>query len=151
MKLVTPKMRPIRSGALICVLALSIAFSAWTLEIPNASPSRFHTVQQYVRDLSSDEFGGRAVGTPGIDLARDYIAREFASAGLRPGGDDGSYLQTFEVTSGVSIKAATRLDLGDGGELALREDWVPLGFSASSRVNTEVAFVGYGITAKEYG
>src|SRR4051812_10967975 len=104
MKIRTGKNTPARSAALIFGLALSIAFSAWTTEIPSASPSRFQTLLEHVRDLASDEFGGRAVGTPGIALARDYIAREFASAGLRPGGADGSYLQTFDVTTGVAIK-----------------------------------------------
>jgi hypothetical protein len=151
MKIRPCKTTPARSAALTFVIALSVAFSGWTIEIPSATPSRFQTLLEYVRDLASDQFGGRGVGTAGIELARDYIAREFASAGLRPGGDNGSYLQAFEVTTGVAIKPATRLQFGGGAELASRQDWVPLGFSASNRVETEVAFVGYGITAKDYG
>ena len=151
MKIRNCKTTPAGSAALAFVLAFSVAFSAWTIEIPSPSSSRFQTLLEYVRDLASDEFSGREVGTPGIEMARDYIAREFASAGLRPGGDDGSYLQTFELTTGVAIRPATRLQFGDGAEMALHQDWVPLGFSASSRVEAEVVFVGYGITAKDYG
>ncbi|MGH7873993.1 MAG: M28 family peptidase [Candidatus Binatia bacterium] len=108
-------------------------------------------MREHARDLASDEFGGRGVGTPGIELARDYIAREFARSGLRPGGDDGTYLQTFDVTTAVAVKPPTSLSFGDGAELALNQDWIPLGFSASTRAETEVAFVGYGISAKDYG
>ena len=35
--------------------------------------------------------------------------------------------------------------------LALSEQWIPLGLSASNRVESELVFAGYGITAKEYG
>jgi hypothetical protein len=39
----------------------------------------------------------------------------------------------------------------DGTPLSLNDDWTPLGLSVSGKVQAELAFVGYGITAKEYG
>jgi Zn-dependent M28 family amino/carboxypeptidase len=44
--------------------------------------------------LASDSFGGRAVGTPGIRMAADFIAAEFKKAGLQP-LQGGSFLQEF--------------------------------------------------------
>ena len=41
----------------------------------------------------AEELTGRGIDTPGIELARDYIAVEFAKYGLQPAGDNGSYLQ----------------------------------------------------------
>jgi hypothetical protein len=35
--------------------------------------------------------------------------------------------------------------------LALSEQWIPLGLSASNQVEAELVFAGYGITAKDYG
>ncbi len=37
--------------------------------------------------LASDELEGRGLGTPGIDKAAEYIAKQFSDAGLRPYGD----------------------------------------------------------------
>ena len=49
--------------------------------------------------LTSDECEGRGVGTKGIDLAAEHIAREFARAGLKPAGDRGTYFQNFQATA----------------------------------------------------
>ena len=46
--------------------------------------------------LASDELEGRGLGTPGLDKASDYIAKQFSDAGLRPCGDDvDDYFQTW--------------------------------------------------------
>src|SRR6202011_756842 len=55
--------------------------------------------------LASDECEGRGVATKGITLAADYIANEFKSAGLKPGGNNGSYFQPFPMAT-----AAAKLD-----------------------------------------
>ena len=52
--------------------------------------------------LAAPALDGRAAGTAGDRLARALIAARFACAGLRPGGDDGTYEQAFtagEITS----------------------------------------------------
>ena len=40
---------------------------------------------------------------PELDEAADYIAGRFRELGLQPAGDDGSFLQPFEVTTGASM------------------------------------------------
>lgn len=52
--------------------------------------------RQFVEALTSPAMAGRAVGTPGADLARDYIVERFTEAGLPP-AFDASYIQTFSV------------------------------------------------------
>jgi hypothetical protein len=138
---------------LTLALIVLVAFSAWTFEIPSlSSPPRFEALRDHVRYLASDELTGRGVDTPGIKLARDYIAREFGKYGLRPGGDNGGYLQEFDVVSGIAIEQPTRIELGEHqAPLRVAHDWNPLGFSGSGKVAAEVVFAGYGITAKDYG
>ena len=46
--------------------------------------------------LAGPECGGRAPGTEGIEKAAAHIARRFAEAGLEPGGDDGTFFQSWE-------------------------------------------------------
>ena len=43
--------------------------------------------------LASDELEGRGTPSKGLDLAADYIARQFQEAGLKPVAPDGSYFQ----------------------------------------------------------
>ena len=140
-----------RAAASTLAFAVLVAFSAWTFEIPSLSKPRIDVLRDHVRYLASEELTGRGVDTPGIRLARDYVAREFAKYGLRPGGDDGSYLQGFDVAIGVAVKQPTMMALGKEPLLRLNEDWTPLGFSGSGKVEADVVFAGYGITAKEYG
>ena len=87
-----------RATAVILCLFSVAAFSTSALEIPRAFSSAPDSLKVHARFLASDELTGRGVETPGIRLARDYIAGEFARYGLRPGGDRGTYLQSFEIT-----------------------------------------------------
>ena len=136
-------------GLLVC-LGLLFTFPAWPLDIPYPT-SGLDVLTNHARFLASEKLAGRGIDTPGIRMARDYIAAEFARLGLEPGGDNGSYLQSFEVATGVRVKPPTSLMLGDQPALALDQDWTPLSFSASRKVEAQVVFAGYGITAKEYG
>lgn len=145
--------RPARAAlaTAVALLAALFALSAWTLEAPATAASRAEVLRGHARYLASEELTGRGVDTPGIALARDYIAAEFARYGLQPGGDNGTYLQGFEVTTGVKVKQPAVLAFDDQPELKLDRDWVPLGFSASDTIAGEVVFAGYGITAKDHG
>jgi len=42
---------------------------------------------QDIEYLASEELKGRGLGTPGLDKAADYIAKQFSDVGLRPCGD----------------------------------------------------------------
>ena len=129
------------AGFVLCLVVLG-GLSAWALETPSLLPSASDAIAKHVRFLASNELTGRGVDTPGIKLARDYIAREFASYGLRPGGDNGTYFQSFEVATGVTVKQPTALALGGDTLLTLNEQWTPLGSSASGSVAADVVFAG---------
>lgn len=140
-----------RTGAIAASLAVVFAFSGWTFETPTTAQPRLEALRDHARYLASEELTGRGVDTPGVRLARDYIAREFARYGLRPGGDQGSYLQGFDVATGVAVKQPTIMSLGKQAPLKVNEEWTPLGLSSSGQVKAELVFAGYGITAKDYG
>jgi hypothetical protein len=139
-----------KAAALVYCLTVLASISASALEIPRAPATAADALRAHTRYLASDELMGRGVETTGIKLARDYIAREFTKYGLRPGSENGSFLQSFDVTTGVKVVQPTELVAG-GAPLALNADWTPLGLSASGKVAGELVFAGYGITDKEYG
>ena len=111
---------------------------------------------RHVEFLCRSQLGGRLTGTKGEQLATNYVALNFETMGLLPAGDNETYFQEFEFTSGVSAGLNNVLTIespaGDAGKtdepLKLDEDWRPLAFSSSVSVEpSEVVFAGYGIRA----
>jgi hypothetical protein len=105
------------------------------------------------RYLASDELEGRGVGTKGLDAAAEYIAAEFKKIGLKTDLFQGTPFQTFKVPTAARLGAENRLALvgPDGKELplALGDDFNPLALGGSGQLDLPLAFVGYGITAKD--
>src|SRR3954471_19577814 len=58
----------------------------------------------HIKYLASDELEGRGDGAPGLEKAADYIGAGFRASGLEPGGDNGTFFQTFNLVSGLSIQ-----------------------------------------------
>ena len=50
-----------------------------------------------VRYMSDKERQGRGLGSVGLEQVAEYIAESFRQAGLKPGGDNGSYFQYFSA------------------------------------------------------
>jgi hypothetical protein len=57
---------------------------------------------EHVAWLSAPEREGRGVGTKGLEAAAEYVAAQFKAIGLQPGGDRGSYFQSFTATRSPS-------------------------------------------------
>jgi len=54
-----------------------------------------------ITHLSHESYKGRELGTPELDDAATYIAKQFQQIGLLPGGDDNSYFQTWQQDVGL--------------------------------------------------
>jgi len=143
-------LRAVLFGLTLGVTAAA-ALNSWPVELAAQAPSATDELERHVKYLAAEKLSGRGVDTDGIKLARDYVAAEFAKYGLKPGAPNGSYFQTFTVTAGVTVLASSSLRLGNETLLNLNDQWIPLGLSASARVEGEAVFAGYGITDKEYG
>jgi len=116
-------------------------------------------LQQHIFYLASDALNGRRTGTQGANDAAHYIAGEFSRLGLRPALQRAGasrrlsvamtqYLQSFPYVAGVELGRSNDLKIGESS-LRTDEDWMPLGFSSNARVDGQIAFVGFGITATE--
>src|ERR1700757_775115 len=93
--------------------------------IGDLSPSRY---LEHVKFLASDELKGRGDGAPELDKAADYIASQFRLWGLRPMGDNNTYFQQFEITTGAQIGSKTAFQL-NGTDLKIKEEFVAIPFS----------------------
>src|SRR5258708_3956061 len=104
----------------------------------------------YIKYLASEKLKGRATGSPELEKAAAYIAKQFKAMHLKPLEGD-SYYQNFEVTT--SAKLGARGSFNEEFEhrsLTLQRDYVPLNLSSSGAVDGQLVFAGYGITAPEY-
>ena len=136
----------------MAALLLVAALAATAAAAPPPPLSAEWLVEQ-IRVLSAPEMDGRASGTPGATRAADHIVRVLAQAGLRPGGDGGTFLQPFTVPTGLALGPRNTLDVPGAGAapLALGRDFTPLAISADGVASGDVVFVGYGITATALG
>lgn len=112
-------------------------------------------IETHVRFLSHDLLEGRGTGQRGGDIAAEYIAAQFALYGLKPAGDNGSYLQKVPMV-GITPGADTRFALVPANAPALDlkplDDYVAYDQTQQpeSTVDAEIVYVGYGIEAPEY-
>src|SRR5437773_456826 len=63
--------------------------------------------------LASDELEGRGVGTPGLDLAANFIARQFTAAGLKTIPGQHNFFEPFEMTAASEVGPKTSLSTAD--------------------------------------
>jgi Zn-dependent M28 family amino/carboxypeptidase len=112
-------------------------------------------IRAHVRFLADDLLEGRGTGTRGGDIAANYIAAQFALYGLKPAGDDGTYLQKVDFT-GVLTQPSSSFSVqpshGAPLDLKLGDDYVTNNQTQTDSVDIDapVVFVGYGIEAPEY-
>ncbi|MFO0947245.1 MAG: M20/M25/M40 family metallo-hydrolase [Planctomycetota bacterium] len=103
--------------------------------------------------LASDSLEGRGIDNPGIIKASEYIRDRFQEAGLKPGGNEGSYFQPFTVRLSSEVDFPnTRLVLHGPDnkdlKLELNKDFSPLTYGGDGSFNLPIVFAGYGITAE---
>jgi hypothetical protein len=141
--------RPLKLATFAALCAIAIA-----QRNPNAlSLSRMRADLQY---LCSEKLQGRASLSPGADLAASYIGAEFKKAGLSSASPDGDFLQKFTLIAPitvpslpargnlVAVRQGTRIEFLPGKDYRSTY-WQVL------KISAPLAFVGYGITAPEYG
>src|ERR1700750_3293 len=68
-------------------------------------------IRAHVKFLSDDLLEGRGPGMRGGEIAARYIATQFALYGLKPGGDNGTYLQQVNFVGTKTIADKTHLSL----------------------------------------
>ena len=134
-------------------LPLEARQDAWRCPDPASLIGGLEGEVAHVRYLADDLLEGRAVATRGERCAGDYIAARFHDLGLRPAGDADGYFQAWMVRTGsalgegnefaVSGDSAADRTLGDDtrAEIALGDDWMPYGFSASTRARAPMTLV----------
>ncbi|MDV3458772.1 M20/M25/M40 family metallo-hydrolase [Sphingomonas sp. HF-S4] len=125
--------------------------AAQTNAILNAElPADQAALKGHIQFLASDALRGREAGSAEYDIAAQYVASQFYAAGLRPAGDEGSYLQKVPL---IGYKpdghGSMTLTPKRGAPVALvfGEDYLPAASAAltSLTLDAPVVFVGQGV------
>jgi hypothetical protein len=91
----------------------------------------------HIQYLADDKLEGRRTGTPGEELAMQYIIEQYRQMGLEPKGTNG-YVQEFEINEGRQIDENTFLKV-EGKSLTLLKEYIPLPFSATKSIKASPA------------
>ncbi|MBN1223726.1 MAG: M28 family peptidase [Candidatus Aminicenantes bacterium] len=150
-------------------LAMILCFSALTLVASQAEESYdreilnvMHTISShrlfaYVQELASDKYEGRLTGTRGYNDSADWVISHFRKWGIKPGGDERTYLQAFPNPYTLVFEDCAVALLMPVKNSSIKkyykyeDEFIPGSTSGSGEVTAEVIYVGYGITAPELG
>src|SRR5262249_38736973 len=138
---------PLSRRSFVCVLFLCATSPALA-----QSPVESRLLKD-LQLLTSDACEGRGIQTKGIEIAADYIERQFVQAGLQPGGPDGSYTQRFALTSegmlGKKNGLVLRGPLGQTVTLDSGKNCTILLQGGSDVAEGDLVFAGYGLTGSD--
>src|SRR6476469_5724290 len=154
------KLVPLSLIFLICGVSAQNASHPMAVHLSPAAIAAFQKIdaehiRAHVRFLSHDLLEGRGTGQRGGDIAAEYIATQFALDGLKPAGDNGTYMQKVPMV-GITLAPGTTFSLvpskGRARELKPLSEYVATDETQQpeSSVDAEIVFVGYGIEAPEY-
>jgi Peptidase family M28 len=142
----------VRRVAMVTLLVTALAASWGFLvsgETRPVAPLAPDTLRQWLTVISSDEFEGRATFSPGLDKAAAYISDRLRDAGVRPGGDEGTYLQRVPVQTIQAVNRSSLVVEVNGQSRSFRngEDvFFPANVGVKrSFTLRDVEFVGYGL------
>ena len=105
---------------------------------------------QKVGIIAHDSMMGRANPSPGLDMTAAWVGQEFEKYGLKPGGDDGTFIQNYHVgETAVDFDASSAQVMG-GPALEFGTDLSVMRGSGSGEVTgTAVVLAGDLAAAQE--
>ena len=109
-------------------------------------------LRRHVDYLTSEKLEGRMTGTPGTQLAADYIRDRLKEAGLKPAGDSNTWFHSYEYTAASSVVSnQTTFVLVNEKETSLEigRDFRPFSFSGNQSFEGDVVVGGYGIAVPQ--
>jgi len=107
------------------------------------------TIKRITSELSTDRLEGRGTLQRGGDMAANWIAEQMKAMGLKPLGDNGTYLQSMPFVE-TAFTDDTEVSL-NGEKLIYAKDWSAGFLLADMSVERKLIFVGHGFVSDELG
>jgi hypothetical protein len=153
-------MKKIRAAALTMTMCAALLGAIPTVELLSAQNTAVQArggaasitpqvLRGWLSYLSSDQLEGRNTFSEGLGLAAAYIVDQIKQAGVKPGGDHGTYFQRISVL-GVKSTNHSTVTVEVNGQTKTFKDGEGINFPKNvggKRTFTidKVEFVGYGL------
>lgn len=118
----------------------------------------------YAKQLSDSTLEGRLAGTKGMQMAVDIVKGYFEQWGLKPAGDNGTFIQEFphpcvENFPGSKVEVLFPVTGTDKKKTTVwirksypwADGWFAGGMTGNGDVTADVVYAGFGVTAPELG
>ena len=109
----------------------------------------------HIAYLASDELKGRKAGTPEYRRAAEYVAAEMKKAGLKPGGDNGTWFQEVPFKMWTGFEQPIRLEILTPAHRVYfagrGRDFTPVNGTGSGVARGGLIFAGYGVVSEKDG
>jgi Zn-dependent M28 family amino/carboxypeptidase len=142
-----------RISAMLVPAMAMLACKAAIADTPHVDMKR---MSEITRVLASDEFQGRAPGTPGEAKTIPYLIEQFQAARLAPGGENGGWTQTVPMIR-TQLKDPIDVTVKQAGQTVKLADPADIYLGTVRPVekvhiaDAPMVFVGYGVDAPERG
>jgi len=110
---------------------------------------KIKTIERITKGLADDKFEGRGTLQRGGDMAANWIADQMKAMGLKPLGDNGTYLQSVPLVA-TEFTDDARVTL-NGENLVYGTDWSAATLLADMNVEAKMIFVGHGVVSDQIG
>jgi len=139
---------------LVTLIALIPLGAAKRKIVPRAMPDGGKAFA-HIKYLASDEFQGRKSGTPEYRRAAEYVAAEMEKAGLKPGGENGTWFQEVPFKNWTDFEQPIRLEVVSPERRVYfagrGRDFTPVSGTGSGTVKGGLVFTGYGVVSEKDG
>ncbi|MCX6569961.1 MAG: M20/M25/M40 family metallo-hydrolase [Candidatus Aminicenantes bacterium] len=141
-------------ATLVSPVALSSSSAAKRKVVPRAMPDGGKAFA-HIKYLASDKFQGRKSGTPEYRKAAEYVAAEMEKAGLKPGGENGTWFQEVPFKNWTDFEQPIRLEVVSPERRVYfagrGRDFTPVSGTGSGIVKGGLVFAGYGVVSEKDG
>lgn len=140
----------------------SLLIAAFVFLLPLCTQAQLESISAdelkgHIHFLASDFMNGRVGPSEEYEIAAQYVASQFAAAGLEPAiGKNDSTMSFFQGVPFVKTEYSDKLNWnikinGESLSFGHKEDFKIMYGSKLNHDHTGIAWAGYGITEPEYG
>ena len=143
---------------IMAILPFGLLSQEYPREVIDAAHSiSSNTLMSYVQEMCSPEYEGRGAGSHGYDKVAQWVVAQLKRWGVTPAGENNTYFQEYPwpYTRVLSPGEVDLLYFNKDDTLrkaySIPNQFFPGHSSDTGIVEAEVVYVGFGISAPEFG
>jgi Peptidase family M28 len=134
------------SAAMYALAPGAVVLPAVPATVDSITPGE---LRMHLQFLASEELGGRYTLSPSFAIAARYLASHLEAYGFKGAGENGNFLQAFQVVSGKADTTKSTLEVTVGGKPKPYRfgDFYISGDGGTGEAQGQIVFVGSGISS----